>query len=115
MWRGWREKDRLYWSLEVKRRRGRPRMNCQKTILEDIRCMDMTWEEAIYLAEDREGWMDCVARCADCTGMTKYMATKYKYCIINWFYIVIYVLNDEMLLQYSDPRPPRPSSVSSRS
>jgi len=27
--------------------------------------MDMTWRETIDLAEDREGWRDCVSRCAD--------------------------------------------------
>ena len=66
----WRQKDGLYrpwtgWSPEGKRRRGRPRKNWQKTIREEIRCMDMTWRKAIDLVEDREGWRDCVARCAD--------------------------------------------------
>ena len=37
----------------------------QETIREDIRYMYMTWREAIDLAEDREGWRDCVAKCAD--------------------------------------------------
>jgi len=39
--------------------------NWQETIREDIRCMEVTWREAIDLAEDRERWRDCVARCAD--------------------------------------------------
>jgi|SRR6218665_564469 len=30
------------WSLEGKRKRGRPRKNWQETIREDIRCMDLT-------------------------------------------------------------------------
>ena len=34
-------------------------------LLEDIRCMDMTWGEATELSEDRDGWTDCVARCAE--------------------------------------------------
>ena len=33
-------------------------------IRENIRCMDMTLSEAIDLAENREGWQDCVAGCA---------------------------------------------------
>jgi len=52
------------WSPEGKHKRGRPRKNWQETISEDIRCMGMTWSEAIDLAEDRQGWKDCVARCA---------------------------------------------------
>ena len=58
------------WSPEGKRvkeadcKRTRPQKNWQETIREDIRCMDMTWSEAIDLADDRDGWKDCVARCA---------------------------------------------------
>jgi len=50
------------WSPEGKRKRGRPRKNWQETIRVDIRWLNMTWSEAINLAEDREGWRDCVAR-----------------------------------------------------
>jgi len=50
------------WSPEGK---CRPRNNGQETIREDIRYIDMLWREAIDMAEDREGWRDCVARCAD--------------------------------------------------
>ena len=52
-------------SPEGKRKRGRPQKNWQETIREDVRCMDMIWSEAIDLAEDREGWKDCVSRCAE--------------------------------------------------
>ena len=40
--------------------------DCERTgrTREDIRCLDMPWSEAIDLAENREGWKDCVARCA---------------------------------------------------
>ena len=39
-----------------------------KTISDDIRCMNMTLIEAINLAEEREGWRDCVARRAEMHG-----------------------------------------------
>ena len=42
------------WSPEGKRKRGRPRKNWQETTREDIRCMDMTWSEAIDLSENRD-------------------------------------------------------------
>src|SRR6218665_3011228 len=63
------------WSPEGKRTRSRPRKNWQETIREDIRCMDMAWSEAIDLAGDREGWKDCVARCAAMHWMV--LSTKY--------------------------------------
>jgi len=55
-------------SPDGERRRSRPRKNWQETIHEDIRCMNMTWSEAINLAEDREGWRNCVAQCAEMHG-----------------------------------------------
>ena len=66
MWRGWMDKDGLYrpYSPEGKRKRGRPQKNWEETKCEDIQYMDMTWSEAIDLAEERDGWKDCVARCA---------------------------------------------------
>ena|SRR6218665_1144997 len=72
-WDTWREGERrairvMDWSTEGKRRRGRPRKNWQETMREDIRCMNMTWGEAINLAEGSEGWSDCVARCAEMQG-----------------------------------------------
>ena len=57
------------WIPEGKRGRGRPRKNRQETIIcEDIRCMDMTWREVFAMAENREGWSDCVARYAEMHG-----------------------------------------------
>src|ERR1700733_6860148 len=55
----------MKWTPEGKRGRGRPRKNWAETIREDLRPMELSWNEAIGLAEDREEWRKCVARFAD--------------------------------------------------
>src|SRR6218665_2488371 len=79
---GWRKTSCTGHGLESegKRKRGRPRKNWQETIREYIDALicrgvrhipismsehiPISMSEAIDLAEDREGWKDCVARCA---------------------------------------------------
>jgi len=39
---------------EGKRGRGRPRKNWMGSVREDLRCLDMTVEDAIEVARDRE-------------------------------------------------------------
>ena len=58
----------INWTLEGKRRRGRPRKNWMGTVQEDLRCLEMMVEHAIEVARDREEWKNCVARCADLHG-----------------------------------------------
>ena len=38
---------------------------------DDLKLMEMTWEEAELAAEDRTTWKKCVAQCAKGTGRTK--------------------------------------------
>ena len=65
-------KQVLHWTpREGKRRRGRPRKNWNSTIVEDLRTIAMSWEEAETSAGDRTIWRSCVARCAAGTGRTK--------------------------------------------
>ena len=65
-------KQVLHWTpREGKRRRGRPRKNWNSTIVEDLRTIAMSLEEAETSAGDRTIWRSCVARCAAGTGRTK--------------------------------------------
>ena len=54
-----------------RKKRGRPRKNWRSTMEDDLKLMEMTWEEAELAAEDRTTWKSCVARCAEGTGRTK--------------------------------------------
>src|SRR5678815_1059782 len=54
----------IRWTPEGKRGRGRPRKNWMGTVQEDLRCLEMTVEDAVEVAKDREEWRSCVARCA---------------------------------------------------
>src|SRR3984885_2110199 len=58
-------KQVMNWKPEGRRGRGRPRKNWPGTIKEDLKCMDMTLEEATQLAVNREEWRSCIARCAE--------------------------------------------------
>ena len=44
--------------------RKRPRKNWPETIREDLRILELTWEDALDTAEDRDGWRKRIARCA---------------------------------------------------
>ena len=44
--------------------RGRPRKNWPETIREDLRGLELAWEDALDAAEDRDGCWKRIARCA---------------------------------------------------
>jgi len=51
-----------HWELRgYKRKPGRPRKNWVDVIKRDLRQMDLTWEEAEELANDKAEWCQCVA------------------------------------------------------
>ena len=58
-------KQAMEWKGEGKRKRGRPRNNWKTTIIEDLKTMEMSWQEAEEIAEERTMWRSCVARCAE--------------------------------------------------
>ena len=60
---GRRARQVMAWNAEGKRKRGRPRKTGQ-----DLRCLELTWEEAEELTTDRDEWRRCVARCATMHG-----------------------------------------------
>ena len=63
-----RVKQVMSWNSGGRRKRGRPRKNWPETIRDDLRCLEMSWDEAEELAMDRDEWRRCVARCADLHG-----------------------------------------------
>ena len=59
-------KQVLQWSpREGKKRKGRPRKNWKTTITDDLKSLEMSWEEAELVGQDRVMWRSCVARCAE--------------------------------------------------
>ena len=59
-------KQALQWSpRKGKRRRGRPRKNWKTTDTDDLRALEMSWEEFELVGQDRVMWRSCVARCAE--------------------------------------------------
>jgi len=54
----------MNWTPEGKRGRGRPRKNWMGTVREDLKCLEMTVEDAVRMSMDRGEWRGCVARCA---------------------------------------------------
>ena len=65
---GRRRRQVMAWNGEGKRKRGRPRKNWPETIREDLRCLELTWEEAEEVGTDRDEWRRCIARCATMHG-----------------------------------------------
>src|SRR6218665_4000318 len=57
-------KQVLNWTPWRKRGRGRPRKNWPETIRENLRILELTWEDALDAADDRDGWRKRIARCA---------------------------------------------------
>ena len=58
-------KQALKWSpTDGKRKRGRPRKNWKATVIEDLKKLNMDWDEAEQIAENRRTWKSCVAQCA---------------------------------------------------
>jgi len=54
-----------HWELRgYKRKPGRPRKNWVDVIKRDLRQMDLTWEEAEELANDKAEWRRRVAQCS---------------------------------------------------
>jgi len=60
-YRNRRAKQVMNWTLGGKRGRGRPRKNWPETIYEDLRGLELTWEDALDAAEDRDGWRKRIA------------------------------------------------------
>ena len=55
----------VQWTPEGgKRRRGRPRKTWQDRLRDDLRAMDVSWEEAKSVAGDRKEWRSLVAQCS---------------------------------------------------
>ena len=53
-----------FWGIKGFRRRpGRPRQNWKDLVARDLKMMDITHEEAVVIAEDREEWSRRVAQC----------------------------------------------------
>jgi len=54
-----------HWELRgYKRKPGRPRKNWVDVIKQDLKNMDLTWEEAEILANDKAEWRRSVAQCS---------------------------------------------------
>jgi len=51
-------KQVLNWTPGRKRGRGRLRKNWPETIYEDLRILELTWEDALDAVGDRDGWRD---------------------------------------------------------
>ena len=68
------------WELKgYKRKPGRPRKNWVDVIKRDLKDMDLTWDEAETLADDKADWRQRVAQCTRLSaGWTKAKA-KAKY------------------------------------
>jgi len=60
-------KQSMEWKGEGKRKRGRPRKNWKTTIIDDLKNMEMSWQDAEQIAEERTVWRSCVALCAEGT------------------------------------------------
>jgi len=43
--------------------------NWKATVLDDLRKLNMDWDEAKIMAVDRRAWQSCVAQCATGTWM----------------------------------------------
>jgi len=57
-------KQALKWlPADGKRKKGRPRKNWKMTVTEDLKTMEMDWNEAEQAAENRLMWRCCVAQC----------------------------------------------------
>jgi len=57
------------WELRgYKRKPGRPRKNWVDVIKRDLRQMDLTWEEAEELVNDKAEWRRRVAQCSHFFG-----------------------------------------------
>jgi len=64
-----RVKQVMNWALGGKKGRGRPRKNWVEALREDLRGLELRWENILDAAEDRDGWSKCIARCAALHGM----------------------------------------------
>jgi len=63
-------KQALNWSpVYGKIKRGRPRKNWKATVLDDLRKLNMDWDETKNMAVDRRTWRSYVAQCASGTWM----------------------------------------------
>jgi hypothetical protein len=61
-------KQAMNWSpADGKRKKGRPRKTWKVTVLEDLKIINMDWEEAEHTAGNRLMWQCRVAQCAEGT------------------------------------------------
>lgn len=51
----------LHWTLEGKRKRGRPRKSWRRTVESKLKAMQQTWKSITKLAQDRQWWRKFVA------------------------------------------------------
>ena len=63
-----RAKQATIWTPEGRRGKERLRKNWMETVQEDLQGLEMTWNDAVEVAMDREEWRSCVARCAELHG-----------------------------------------------
>ena len=55
----------LHWTLEGKRKRGRPKITWRRTVESELKLLNLNWGEAAKLAKDRYRWRELVsALCA---------------------------------------------------
>jgi len=59
-----RAKQEMNWTPGGKGGRGRPMKNWPETVHEDLRGLELKWEDALDAAEDRDGLRKRIARCA---------------------------------------------------
>uniref|UniRef100_A0A914VG25 Reverse transcriptase domain-containing protein n=1 Tax=Plectus sambesii TaxID=2011161 RepID=A0A914VG25_9BILA len=50
--------------LQGKRKQGRPRTTWRKTFIDDLKAVDVAWDEAENIATDRARWRSLAAQCA---------------------------------------------------
>ena len=58
-------KQAMKWEGEATRKRGKPRKNWKTTIIEDLKIVEMPWQDAEQAAEERTMWSSCVVRYAE--------------------------------------------------
>jgi len=54
-------REALFWTPEGRRRRGRPRLTCRRSVEAELKGrLGLTWGEASRIAQDRKRWGDLV-------------------------------------------------------
>ncbi|KAL2652137.1 hypothetical protein R1flu_020265 [Riccia fluitans] len=62
----WLAKAAITWTPQQgKRKQGRPRTTWRRTFIDDLKTLDMSWDEAEVAATDRSHWRVLAAHCAE--------------------------------------------------